>query len=190
MTLVVLAVKAVVISSVAVRLPMRHPTHMADIRVAFGKAVRRLRAGQELSQEDFAHKAKIDRSYMGRVERGEVNISIDNMQKIAKGLGLTVGRLMTEADIEADRRGSAHGNARLRPRFDFYRFDLPDPFFVRSAIRYASPAFGVGGNGSPRTTVRSFPVRPPRGPRISYCAETGAFVPGVSFFPVMVVFSS
>lgn len=83
---------------------MRHATHMADIRSAFGKAVRRLRAGLELSQEDFAHKAKIDRSYMGRVERGEVNISIDNMQRIAKGLGLTIGRLMIEVDAEVDRR--------------------------------------------------------------------------------------
>lgn len=77
---------------------------MADIRVAFGKAVRRLRSGRGFSQEDFAHKAKINRSYMGRIERGEVNISIDNMQKIAKGLGLTVGRLMVEVDAEADRR--------------------------------------------------------------------------------------
>jgi len=73
---------------------------MADIKVAFGKAVRRLRTDAGFSQEDFAAKAKINRSYMGRIERGEVNISIDNMQKIAKGLGLTVGRLMVEVDTE------------------------------------------------------------------------------------------
>jgi transcriptional regulator with XRE-family HTH domain len=77
---------------------------MADIRVAFGKAVRRLRAERELSQEDFAHKAKIDRSYMGKIERGEVNISIDNMQKLAKGLALTLGQLMVEVDAETSRR--------------------------------------------------------------------------------------
>lgn len=85
---------------------MAHPTVMADIRVAFGKAVRRLRSGRSFSQEDFAHKAKINRSYMGRIERGEVNISIDNMQKIAKGLGLSIGRLMTEVDADVDRRGA------------------------------------------------------------------------------------
>jgi transcriptional regulator with XRE-family HTH domain len=80
---------------------------MADIRAAFGRAVRRLRTDHGISQETFAQKAKINRSYMGRIERGEVNISIDNMQKIAKGLGLTVGRLMMEVDNEADRR-TAH----------------------------------------------------------------------------------
>lgn len=84
----------------------RHPTHMADIRVAFGKAVRRLRTGSGYSQEDFAHKAKIDRSYMGKIERGEVNISIDNMQKVAKALSLTIGGLMVEVDAEAERRAS------------------------------------------------------------------------------------
>lgn len=77
---------------------------MADIRVAFGKAVRRLRTDRGLSQEDFAHKARIDRSYMGKIERGEVNISIDNMHKVAKGIGLTIGQLMLEVDTETNRR--------------------------------------------------------------------------------------
>ena len=63
-----------------------------------------MRSDGGFSQEDFAHKAKINRSYMGRIERGEVNISIDNMQRIAKGLSLTLGRLMIEVDAEADRR--------------------------------------------------------------------------------------
>jgi len=100
------SVKAVVISCVAVQRCMTHPTRMADIKTAFGRAVRRLRTDAGYSQEDFAARAKINRSYMGRIERGEVNISIDNMQKIAKGLGLTVGRLMVEVDAEADRRMS------------------------------------------------------------------------------------
>ena len=77
---------------------------MADIRVAFGKAVRRLRKGRGYSQESFALQAKVNRSYMGQIERGEVNISIDNIQKIAKGLGLSVGQLMVEVDAEGDRR--------------------------------------------------------------------------------------
>ena len=94
------AVKAVSLTAVAVPLPLPTPYVMADIRVAFGRAVRRLRIDRGLSQEDFAHKAKIDRSYMGRVERGEVNISIDNIHRVAKGLGLTPGLLMTEADSE------------------------------------------------------------------------------------------
>lgn len=73
---------------------------MVNIRVAFGRAVRRLRKEQDVSQEAFAYKAKVDRGYMGRIERGEVNISLDNIQKIAKGLGITVGDLMAAVDEE------------------------------------------------------------------------------------------
>jgi transcriptional regulator with XRE-family HTH domain len=72
--------------------------------MAFGKAVRRLRVERGYSQEAFAAKAKVGRSYMGQVERGEVNISIDNIQKIAKGLGLTPGQLLLAADAEAKAR--------------------------------------------------------------------------------------
>lgn len=77
---------------------------MADIRVSFGRAVRRLRHGRGLSQESFAAKSKIGRSYMGKIERGEVNVSLDSIQKICKALGVTAGTLMSEADTEAPRR--------------------------------------------------------------------------------------
>ena len=73
---------------------------MANIRARFGKAVRRLRLERGQSQEGFAAKAKINRSYMGRIERGEVNISLDSIEKIARSLQLTIGALMTEVDAE------------------------------------------------------------------------------------------
>jgi len=71
---------------------------MPDIKIQFGKAVRRLRTAQGHSQENFAAKAKINRSYMGRIERGAVNVSLENISRIAKGLGITVGQLMTAVD--------------------------------------------------------------------------------------------
>lgn len=74
---------------------------MANIRVAFGRAVRRLRTEKGISQEAFAAKAKINRSYMGKIERGEVNVSLDNIQKIAGALQVSPGRLMSEADRES-----------------------------------------------------------------------------------------
>jgi transcriptional regulator with XRE-family HTH domain len=74
---------------------------MSHLRKAFGKAVRRLRDARGYSQETFAAKSKIDRSYAGKIERGEVNVSLDNIQKIAKALGLTPGALMVEADSES-----------------------------------------------------------------------------------------
>jgi len=57
------------------------------IRNKFGKRVRELRKQKGWSQEDLADKAGLHRTYIGTVERGEQNISIDNIEKIAKTLG-------------------------------------------------------------------------------------------------------
>lgn len=64
----------------------------------FGKAVRRLRTERGISQEQFAAEAKLARSYMGQVERGEVNISLENIYKIAKALGVPIATLMAGVD--------------------------------------------------------------------------------------------
>ena len=57
-----------------------------DIRTAFGLRVRLLRKQQGLSQEQLALKSGLDRTYVGAVERGERNISIVNIEKIAHAL--------------------------------------------------------------------------------------------------------
>lgn len=51
-----------------------------------GSKIRALRNETGLSQEDFAQKVKIDRTYISDVERGERNVSVLNLFKIAKGL--------------------------------------------------------------------------------------------------------
>lgn len=70
---------------------------MQNIRERLGAAVRKLRKERGYSQESFAIKAKLGRSYMGQIERGEINISIDNIEKIARGLEMSVGELMMVA---------------------------------------------------------------------------------------------
>ena len=71
---------------------------MEDIKIRFGNAVRRLRLERGYTQEGFAAKAKINRSYMGQIERGEINITIEGVERIAIGLGIKVGELMSEVD--------------------------------------------------------------------------------------------
>lgn len=56
----------------------------------------RNRAG--LTQEKLAFRADMDRSYIGQVERGEVNISLDNIAKIAKGLRVAAAELFDPSD--------------------------------------------------------------------------------------------
>ncbi len=67
--------------------------------VGLGVVVRAERKAQGLSQEALADKADIDRSYMGGIERGEHNIAIINLVKIANALGLKVSLLLDKAGI-------------------------------------------------------------------------------------------
>jgi len=64
-----------------------------DIRYNFGERVRKLREQRGLSQEDLGMKAKIHRTYIGSVERGEQNVSIINIERIAKALGVSLAEL-------------------------------------------------------------------------------------------------
>ena len=73
---------------------------MTALRSKLGRAIRRLRRDAGYSQESFADRCKLHRTYMGAVERGETNISLDNLERIAKALNLTVGELLTEAEEE------------------------------------------------------------------------------------------
>jgi len=59
---------------------------MSDIKLQFGKKVRKLRLSKEWSQEDLAEAAQLDRTYIGGVERGERNISLQNIEKLATAL--------------------------------------------------------------------------------------------------------
>jgi transcriptional regulator with XRE-family HTH domain len=66
----------------------------------FGKRVRLLREQSRLSQEALAAKAGIHRTYMGSVERGERNISLRNIVRIAVALGVHPRELFDEREAE------------------------------------------------------------------------------------------
>ena len=64
------------------------------IRKKFGDRIRKLRKEKtDLSQEGFANSIGMDRTYYSSVENGERNISIINIEKIAKGLGVSLSEL-------------------------------------------------------------------------------------------------
>jgi transcriptional regulator with XRE-family HTH domain len=64
----------------------------------FGKAVRRVREAQRISQEALADTAGIDRSHMGKIERGQMNVTLLNIGRIAKALSREPSDLMLEAE--------------------------------------------------------------------------------------------
>ena len=63
------------------------------IKTTFGKRVRELRMAKGLSQEALALACDLDRTYIGGIERGERNVSLINIEKIAVALGVPVREL-------------------------------------------------------------------------------------------------
>lgn len=65
----------------------------AKIRTAFGNRIRDLRRARGYSQESLADEVGLHRTYIGAIERGEQNVSIDNIAKLAKALKVGIADL-------------------------------------------------------------------------------------------------
>ena len=70
----------------------------ADVLKAFGERVRELRKKSGMSQEAFADKCGLDRTYIGGIERGERNVSLRNIALIANMLDVSISTLMRGVD--------------------------------------------------------------------------------------------
>jgi transcriptional regulator with XRE-family HTH domain len=67
--------------------------------IALGRVIRETRLAKGISQENLALLAEVDRSYVGRVERGDNNVAILTLAKIAKALGVSVAKLLQKAKL-------------------------------------------------------------------------------------------
>ena len=67
---------------------------MNVLLILLGKRVHDLQAAREWSQEEFAHVSGFHRTYVGQIERGEKNISFENLSKISAVLGVTLSELL------------------------------------------------------------------------------------------------
>ncbi len=64
----------------------------------FGALVRRLRLASALSQEGLAEAANLERAYVGMIERGETNVSLRTVNRLARALGLSLAGLFAELE--------------------------------------------------------------------------------------------
>jgi XRE family transcriptional regulator, regulator of sulfur utilization len=75
------------------------PSKKSPANQALGNAMRTIRRERGDSQEAFAPRAGIERSNYGAIERGEFNVTLDTIVKIAAGLGITVEDLLHRAEL-------------------------------------------------------------------------------------------
>jgi transcriptional regulator with XRE-family HTH domain len=75
------------------------PAKKSAANIALGAAARSMRAERGLRQEAFAARAGIDRSYYGAIERGEFNVSLDMIVKIAGALQIPAAALLQRARL-------------------------------------------------------------------------------------------
>jgi len=76
------------------------PKHAGNPALAsIGQAVRAIRKDQRISQEELAHAADLDRSYVGGIERGEHNLTVLNLLRIATKLGISTSELLQKAGL-------------------------------------------------------------------------------------------
>lgn len=68
------------------------------ILIQFGRKVRKQRMKRGLSQEGLASRAGVHRTYIGMIERAEKNITMENIEKISKALGLKLSDLFSDFD--------------------------------------------------------------------------------------------
>ena len=68
-----------------------------NVRKQFGEVVRDRRKAQSYSQESFADACGLHRTYIGAIERGERNVSIDNIARIAETLGVSIAELFPDS---------------------------------------------------------------------------------------------
>ena len=67
---------------------------MTKLSVEIGQLIRKQRTQQGITQESLALQCGIDRSYMGRIERGEVNLTVEKLYEIASVLGASEKELL------------------------------------------------------------------------------------------------
>lgn len=67
-------------------------------RYSFGRAVRREREARELSQEEFAERAEVHRTYVSSIELGKLNVGIEVASNLARALDVRLSDLIAKAE--------------------------------------------------------------------------------------------
>jgi transcriptional regulator with XRE-family HTH domain len=76
--------------------PITTRTGVSDLSSRFGNNLRKVRLAKGISQENLAELANLHRTYVSSVERGERNVTLETIEKLAKALGVSMAKLMPD----------------------------------------------------------------------------------------------
>lgn len=80
-------------------MPNLSKSRQDPVLVALGEAIRRIRLSKGISQERLALLAEVDRSYVGRVERGDNNVAVLTLTRLSGALDISISELMQDAGL-------------------------------------------------------------------------------------------
>ena len=72
-----------------------------DLLYAFGQTIRKIRLTKNISQEKFADLCNLHRTYISDVELGKRNVSLENIERIANALDMSISELFMEVETDA-----------------------------------------------------------------------------------------
>jgi transcriptional regulator with XRE-family HTH domain len=90
--------------------PDQKIAHIDNLQRSLGRRIRELRSKHGWTQEQFAEFCGLHRTYLGHVERGEKNVSLSTVLRVANALGIRISALFGRSQAAA-----AEGSAQLRP---------------------------------------------------------------------------
>ncbi len=74
--------------------------HRQDpLLISVGETIRRIRLSKNISQEELALLADVDRSYVGQIERGDSNVAMLTLSRLARALDVSLSKLLKEAGL-------------------------------------------------------------------------------------------
>ena len=104
------------------------------IRKKLGERIRELRKNAGLTQEELGEKAALNYKFIGELERGQVNVSLDSLARITDALGVRIGDLFSKKKIPVQK-------ILVKEKSCLPKFSSQDLHLIKKALRLLNRAF-------------------------------------------------
>ena len=111
---------------------------MDDLRKDVGERIRSLRKAGGITQEELGEKAGLNYKFIGELERGRVNVSLDSLQKIAEALGVKIGDLFSMEKISVQK---VFVKVSAKEKDSLSNFSPKDIQLIKEALRLLNRTF-------------------------------------------------